>query len=110
MDKKPSDLLTHWEKTAKGQLTQSSYSLRLPIEDAAKLEALAEMYPKLTLEQLIGDLLSTALHELEESMPYIKGAEVIAFDELGDEVYADKGLTPQFQKLTQTKLTALKSS
>ncbi|MBU2887278.1 type 1 pili tip component [Gilvimarinus agarilyticus] len=108
MDKKPCELLAHWEKSAKGQLTQNQYAVRLPIIEAAKLEALAQMYPRLTVEQLISDLLSAALHEVEESMPYVKGSEVVAKDEFGDEVYADEGLTPKFQQLSQNKLQELK--
>lgn len=108
MDRKPCDLLSHWNKNAKGQLTQSCYSVRLPLEDAAKLEALRQMYPKLTLEQLIGDIISSALHEIEEAMPYIPGTKVAAVDEFGDAIYADIGPTPTFQQLAQAKLQELK--
>lgn len=106
---KPSELMKHWEKTASGDLTSSSYPVRLPVEDAAKLEALLEMYPKRTAEQLIADLISSALYELEESMPYIKGRNVVEHDEFGDEVYEDAGPTARFLSLSQKKLRELKS-
>jgi hypothetical protein len=107
---RPSELLNHWQQTASGAMTERAYRVALPIEDAAKLEALQQMYPKRSLEQLMGDLLSAALYELEESMPYIPGSTVVAHDELGDEIYADAGPTEQFLRLTQTKLKALKKA
>lgn len=110
MDKRPGDLLSYWEKTASGQLSENTYSLRLSVEDAAKLEALAELYPKRSIEQLMGDLLAAALYEVEESMPYIKGVNVVEKDEFGDEVYEDAGLTPKFQELAQKKLRSMKST
>src|SRR5690606_3468334 len=70
---KPAELIAHWNKTTSGELTAHSYAINLPLEDAAKIQALALMYPKRTQEQLITDLLAAALYELEESMPYVKG-------------------------------------
>ena len=40
------ELTQTWEKTAKGRVTRNSYSVHLSLEDAARLEALHEMYPK----------------------------------------------------------------
>lgn len=100
-------LLQHWEKTAKGELTRTSYSISLPVEDAAKLQALSEMYPKRPVEQLITDLLSAALREIEEEMPYIKGNKVVAEDEKGDPIYEDTGPTPRFLELTRKHLAQL---
>lgn len=105
---KVSELLNHWEKHASGQITDHSYAVRLPVEDAARLEALCEMYPKKSPESLITDLLSTALGELESGMPYIKGNQVVAEDEEGDPIYNDQGPTPQFLALSQKHLQRLK--
>ena len=65
---KVSGLVHQWNQTASGKLTPNTYTVRLPVEDAAKLAALSEMYPKRTLEQLITDLLSAALSDLEGAM------------------------------------------
>lgn len=105
---KVSDLMSMWEKSARGRLTKSTYEVRLPLEDAAKIEALAEMYPKKTAEAFITDLLTAALAELETGMPYIKGDKVIAEDELGDPLYEDAGPTPRFLALSQKHLHQLK--
>jgi hypothetical protein len=107
---KINDLVNLWDATASGALTSSHYSVRLPIEDAAKLAALAEMYPKRTSEQLITDLLSAALIELESGMPYIKGSRIISEDEMGDPVYEDRGLTPKFIELTHKHMERLKQA
>jgi len=105
---KLNDLVNVWDKTASGALSPSHYSVRLSIEDAAKLAALEEMYPKRTAEQLITDLLSAALIELESGMPYVKGPRIISEDEMGDPVYEDQGLTPKFIALTHKHLERLK--
>ena len=105
---KVKDLVQLWENTARGQLTQSTYTIQLPIEDAAKLAALAEIYPKRSIETLITDLLNAALLEVEGSFPYVRGSNVIALDEQGDPLFEDVGLTPQFLALTRKHLYRLR--
>lgn len=107
---KVSELMAMWNKNASGQLTQKDYRVRLPIEDAARIEALCEMYPKKSTETLITDLLSAALSELETTMPYVKGSKVVAEDELGDPIHEDSGPTPRFLALSQKHLKKLKET
>lgn len=102
------NLLGLWEQTASGELTHDYYHIRLPVEDAARLAALAEMFPRRSVEQLISDLLSAALGDLESAMPYVPGKQVISEDEMGDPIYGDLGPTPQFLSLTQKHLTRMK--
>lgn len=105
---KVSDLMSMWEKNSGGRVTKNDYQVRLPLEDAAKIEALCEMYPKKSAESVITDLLSTALSELETEMPYRKGSKVVAEDEEGDPIYEDAGPTPRFLALSQKHLKRLK--
>jgi len=98
------DLLSIWERSASEPRSQEHYSIRLPAHDAAKLAALAEMYPGRSEADLITDLLSAALDEVETAFPYVPGTEVVAEDELGDPLYGDAGLTPRFQALTRKHL------
>ncbi len=98
------DLLSIWEKTAGGELTVEQFAVRLPVEDAARLNALAEMYPRRSPEELITDLLSAALTEVEASLPYVRGSNVVATDEEGDPIYEDVGPTPRFLTLTRKHL------
>jgi len=94
-------LLKKWETAADRQATKRAYSICLPVRDAARIEALADMYPSNTLEQLITDLISASLDELEASMPYVQGTQIIETDEFGDPIYEDVGPSTQFQAATQ---------
>jgi hypothetical protein len=102
------DLVELWDQGASEQRTRESYTVKLPIHDAAKIAALAELYPGRSETQLITELLSAALDELEVAFPYVQGKHVVAEDELGDPVYEDSGLTPQFQQLTRKHFERLK--
>ena len=95
------DLLESWRENAAQPRTATEYAVRLALDDAARLAALAEMFPGRTPEQLITDLLGSALQEIETSMPYIAGKKVISSDEQGDPIYEDVGLTPRFVDLTR---------
>lgn len=99
------ELVKNWQNQAHGTLTKDSYTVKLTIEDAARIDALSEMYPKRSKEQLISELLSAALVELESSFPYEQGSEVVATDELGDPIFADVGPTPEFLSLTKKHLS-----
>ena len=98
------ELLSLWEQTAKGELTAEYFSVRLPIEDAAKLHALCQMYPRRPVESLITDLISAALHEVESKLPYQRGDKIIALDEENDPIYEDVGPTPRFLQLAREYL------
>ena len=101
------ELTQAWEKNAKGRVTRNSYAVHLTLEDAARLEALHEMYPKRQVEDLITDLLGAALEELEASLPYRAGKEVIAIDEMGDPQDKDEGPTPRYLELSRKHLQEL---
>ena len=68
--KKIKELLQLWETTASNQLTCEKQSIRLPVENAAKLQALAEMYPQRSVAEIITDLLSATLDDAESSMSH----------------------------------------
>ena len=97
-------LATAWQKTASAKLANETYILNLALEDAARVDALAELYPRRTKEQLLSELVSAALAELEESLPYVAGSKVIALDESGDPIYEDVGPTPEFLALSREYL------
>ncbi|MFU8895105.1 MAG: hypothetical protein ACNA8J_01830 [Gammaproteobacteria bacterium] len=95
------DLLNHWSGTRKPSLTAETYAIHLPVEDAARVHALAEMYPGVPEEEILRDLLAAALAELEAAMPYQPGAKIATEDDFGDPVYEDAGPTPRFLALTR---------
>jgi hypothetical protein len=104
------DLLESWRETAAAPRTASTFAVRLPLDEAAQLAALAEMFPGRAPEQLITELLGAALKELAAAMPYVAGKRVISTDEQGDPIYEDVGPTPRFMALTRTHRRSLEAA
>ncbi|GGY45107.1 hypothetical protein GCM10011297_17650 [Bacterioplanes sanyensis] len=104
---KTTELLSHWQKNFGGQVTKNSYQLHLNVKDAARVEALVEMFPASSRERILSDLVSAALNDLAGQFPYQAGQQVIAEDEAGDPIYEDNGLTPTFLQLTRKHLSRL---
>jgi hypothetical protein len=94
-------LLDRWKKLPAPAKTAQQYSIRLNLDDAARLHALAELFPGQPLEEILSDLLSAGLDEIAAAMPYERGPKVISRDDQGDPVYEDIGLTPRFVELTR---------
>ncbi len=103
------NLIHEWERSAKKKVAYHEYHIALPIHDAAKICALAEMFPGRTGEQIIADLIGAALVDFEAALPYVRGKRVIAEDELGDPIYEDAGPTPRFHDASQKHLRELES-
>jgi hypothetical protein len=101
------ELLQRWQEQAQTPLTAREYPVRLGLDDAARIHALAELFPGRTKEQIITELLAAALEALAAEMPYVPGSRVISTDEQGDPVYEDTGLTPRFIELTRRHRKAL---
>ena len=94
-------LVTEWQNKAAAEIADEVFELKLSVEDAAKVDALSDMYPLRSREQIMSELLSAALAELEQSFPYVEGTDVIATDEYGEPVYKAVGPTPEFLDLTK---------
>jgi hypothetical protein len=82
----------------------------LPLDDAARLHALVELFPGRSIEEIVTDLLGAGLDEIAAAMPYEKGPKVISRDDHGDPVYEDVGLTPRFVELTRKYKKNLETS
>lgn len=109
LEMKIHDLIKEWEAHAAAPLTVQEYAIRLPEHTAARILALADMFPARTQEQLITELLGAALDDLEAAFPYVPGSAVIAEDDHQDPIYEDAGLTPRFNALTRHHLQQLKA-
>ncbi len=74
---------------------------KIPIhkDDIAKLKALSEAY-ELPMEEIIPNLLTNALKEVEERIPYIQGDKIIRIEE-GDPIYEDSGHMPIYLQAKQ---------
>lgn len=97
---KSSDLHNLWTAPDNSRITSKQFSFRLPVHVAAKLAALAEMYPQKTRTEIVGDLLATALDELVKGMPFVQGRS-LGFHpdpEIG-EIFEDLGPEPEFWRL-----------
>ncbi len=103
-------LLESWRTSAAAPRAAKTYTVRLPVDEAAQLAALADMFPGRTAEQLITELLSAALKEVAAAMPYVAGRRVISTDEQGDPVYEDVGPTPRFMELSRSHRRQLEAA
>lgn len=104
------ELIQRWNEEAHTRTAARTYVVRLPLRDAARVEALHLMYPNRSDSQLLADLIRAALDELEVAMPYVPGNRVIAEDDYGDPIYEDLGPTPQFYSLSHEILRKLTTS
>jgi len=93
------DLMSSWESASHKHHAEERYQLKLPVKDAARLEALTGLYPGLNKNEVLSQLVAAALDEVERQMPYKPGNKVVAEDELGDPLYEDVGLTPRYLEL-----------
>ena len=100
-------LLEHWKKEEAPARTAKEYAVRLTLDDTARLQALAALFPGQRVEDLVTDLLHAALEEITAAMPYEPGPKIISRDDQGDPVYEDVGLTPRFVELSRKFKKAL---
>lgn len=103
-------LIRAWEQSAAGRLAAREYRVRLPLRDAARIAALTEMYPRRNETELISELLTAALDELEAAMPYVPGTRVVSEDEEGNPVYEDTGPTPRFLELSRKHTSSMRGA
>lgn len=93
------ELLNKWASSSEQNKSMETLSVHLPLKDHARLEALAAMYPGINKEQMLSQIISSALEEIETAMPYVPGPRVVAQDEMGDPLYEDIGPTPRYLAL-----------
>jgi len=104
----PKDLVKIWTAPDHSKLTPKQISLRLPIQVAAKISALCDMYPRKTKTEIIGDLLATALDQLENSLDSHDIGDPIHHLETGEAIYKDYyGPLKDFRTLTDKHLKEL---
>lgn len=67
---KLSTLTQQWEKAKrqnKDEARTHAYTLRLPLEDAARVAALAEIYPHQKAEDILNDMIAAALNDVMQT-------------------------------------------
>ena len=60
-----------WSTPDNSRLVSKQFSFRLPVHIAAKIAALGDIYPQKNRTQIVADLLSAAIDDLEKNLPYI---------------------------------------
>lgn len=102
----PKDLSKVWDAPDNSKLTSKQISIRLPILVAAKISALCDIYSRKTKTEIIGDLLATALEQVESGFKICKGDQIGDYPDVGP-VYADIGVRSRFRSLTGKYLREL---
>ncbi len=95
----PKDLLAVWAAPDNTRLTTKQHSFRLPVHVAAKIAALCEMYPKKNRTQIVADLLSSALLQVEGAFPKAQGRYIGRHPETHAPFFEDDGPGPRFRAL-----------
>ena len=98
---KTEDLLKVWNAPDNSRLTPKQMSIRLPIHVSASISAFAEMYPRKTKTEIIGDLLATAIDE------FVKALAGDTEDEIEGQKVTIPGELNRFTKLKQKYLEEL---
>ncbi|WP_246480885.1 hypothetical protein [Motiliproteus sediminis] len=87
-------MLQDWQRHVIEHHDKEEFPVPIACSDIVRVKALAEVY-HLPLEEVIANLLASALQEVETRMPYVAGTNVIRVEE-GEPVYEDVGLTPRY--------------
>ena len=83
-----------WATPDNSRLTSKQFSFRLPVHIAAKIAALCEIYPQKNRTQIVADLLTAALDDLEKNLPEALGRALDTEDQhyarMAAEEYGEK--------------------
>lgn len=84
-----------WGAPDNSRLVSKQFSFRFPVHIAAKIAALAEIYPQKNRTQIVADLLTVALDDLEKNLPIKLHAVDPEIQKMQDEYYYDHGMKPE---------------
>ena len=102
------DLHQLWSSPDNSKLTSKQYSFRLPVHVAAKIQALCDMYPNKTRTEIVGDLLSSALSEVEQGLPsFDTDHHIGTHPDTGEEFFEQAGPKVEFHNLTERYISEL---
>ena len=104
----PQDLVHRWHEDPQYPLTPRQTSIRLPIDVAAKVAALCEIYPARTKSEIIADLVTSSIEQLVRALPSEKG-ELLEVESVSGQVrvYQDIGLKGRYLEATARHLRHL---
>lgn len=61
------ELVKHWEKQNSTDQRGNQFKIRLPLEDAARVHALSDLFPEQTPDGILDDMLAASLEDLAET-------------------------------------------
>lgn len=106
---KPGDLTKVWTAPDNSRLTPKQQSFRLPLHVAAKLDALCTIFPNKTKTEIVGDLLATAIDEIERELPSHRGPQIDHTAATGA-IYAIAGARAEFRRQANKNYKELERS
>ncbi len=89
-----SEMLDAWDHHIIEHHPKTERQIPIAKDDLARLEALAQVY-QLPVDDIIANLISNALKEVEERIPYVPGPTIIRVEE-GEPIYEDSGHMPAY--------------
>jgi predicted DNA-binding protein len=103
----PKELPTIWSQPDLSRLTPKQISIRLPLEVSAKISALSDLYPRKAKTEIIGDLLASALDQMEKALP-TDDVEPLGFHpETKEPIFPSSGVQLRYRNLTEKYLAEL---
>ncbi len=93
------NLLEQWQQHAVQHENLCDITISMSQQDAVRIQALADIF-HMEQEHIIADLLAQSLKEVEATIPYQAGANVIRVEE-GEPIYEDIGLMPAYLERRQ---------
>lgn len=96
---KTNNLHEAWGGPDNSRLVARQFSFRLSVHVAAKISALCEIYPAKNRTQIVTDLLTAALDDLESNLPVSKGLPTQGPDD-GENYFDIEGPRARFRDLT----------
>jgi len=104
----PADLSKVWAISKTSDTRQMT--LRVPSEVFYHIQALEEMFPTRSRNEMISDLLTTALAQFVEGLPYSESKEVLGFDQDHEPVHECWGPQIEFPRIVARYRDAAKSA
>ena len=91
------NLVTVLSAADNSRLTARQFSFRLPVYVAAKLAALEALYPTKSRTQPVGEWLSPAIADVENSFLRVKGRSIGRDSESDEEIFKEVGQFSKYQ-------------
>jgi hypothetical protein len=101
---KAKDVVVIWKAPKPPKLMPKQISVRLPILVAAKISALCDLYPGKTKNEIIYDLVTVALEQIENELPMTVGEMLGPDKETNEVMYEAEGIRPDYYRLTDKYL------